>query len=195
MYEMYRENRKLLTDAECYELRDTIRNTAQYSTAHYAAVRELRMEIPSSDNEFLIRTTSEEKKHIYLIKRSVWNHVINTYSEFISMEDCRKILSLDLEWMKNSSRTIIQELYYQMEYNQCEFGHIIEYLQEVYTNPYVGERIVINVLEKHSTNMISEFFEPHLSYYPLSRKKSCIVICQKSLAVSIMALQQKNAYF
>lgn len=192
MYEIYREIRKLLTDVECCELRNSIRNTSKYSDACYTSVRELHLPVPSSENEFLIRTISEDKQHVYLIKRTVWKDVIHTYSELISLKDCQRILTLDMEWMKKNPCTIIQEISYQMEYNQCEFGHIIEYLQEVYTNPFIGERITIYVLEKHSTNTITEFFEPVLSYYPLSRRKSCIVTCQKALAAPVMMLQQKN---
>lgn len=192
MYEMYHENRKLLTDAECYELRDNIIDTTKYSHAHYTSVREIHMSIPSSDNEYIIRTSSEEKGRTYLIKRSIWGEVINEYREIISKSDCMHLLSYDTDWMKENNSSIIQEIYLQIECNQCEFSQIVEHLQEVYINPYIGERITINILDKFSTNMITEFFENSLSYYPCSHKRSFVVTSQKSLASPVMVIPQRG---
>lgn len=193
MYEMYHEKRKLLTDAECTELRERISDTSKFSKAYYTSVREVHMNIPDSDeNEYIIRTSSEEKNYIYLIKRTLWNGIVNEYRTIISKDDCMHLLSMDTKWMENNPHPIISEIFLQIEYNECEWSQIKERLLEVYVNPLVGERITINVLTKISTNTITEMLKPVLTYYPYSHKKAYMVSSQQALVAPRIVINQRS---
>lgn len=69
----------------------------------------------SRREKFRIRYYNDNFDFIRLEKKSKINGLCSKFSTKLSKEECEKIINNELEWMLNSNRPLIQELYYKMK--------------------------------------------------------------------------------
>ncbi|PXV89477.1 hypothetical protein C8E03_106128 [Lachnotalea glycerini] len=77
----------------------------------------------------------DELSTYYLEKKSRQNGVI--YKAFVNLtkEECSKILEKDIEWLKNSKKSLMREFYLYLTINHLELATVMEYRRVVYDRP------------------------------------------------------------
>lgn len=77
----------------------------------------------------------DETYTYYLEKKSRQNGVI--YKAFVNLtkEECEKILSKDIEWLKNHKKSLLNEFYLYMTINHLEPSIVMEFRRVVYDKP------------------------------------------------------------
>lgn len=82
--------------------------------------------------KFRIRYYDDNFNFIRLEKKSKVNGLCTKFSAPLSKSDCEKILNNDIEWMINSDKALIQELYYKMKSQMLKPRTIVDYNREAY---------------------------------------------------------------
>jgi hypothetical protein len=94
----------------------------------------LMEKITGVDNreKFRIRLYNNDHSYIKLEKKSKINGLTAKQGEKLTKEQCRDILEGDIEWMKDSEKPVLNELYYKMKHQQLKPRTIVDYLREAY---------------------------------------------------------------
>jgi len=94
----------------------------------------LMEKITGVDNreKFRIRLYNNDHSYIKLEKKSKINGLTAKQSAKLTKEQCRDILEGDIEWMKDSEKPVLNELYYKMKHQQLKPRTIVDYLREAY---------------------------------------------------------------
>ena len=69
---------------------------------------------------------------IHLEKKSRLNGLGTKYSATLTKEEAQAIVDGDLDWMMDSGRPLVQELYCKMQYQRLEPKTIVDYTREPY---------------------------------------------------------------
>ncbi|MGP1348826.1 MAG: polyphosphate polymerase domain-containing protein [Stomatobaculum sp.] len=80
--------------------------------------------------KFRIRLYNCDPSVIHLEKKSKRNGLGTKYSVSLTAEEAQKIMDRDLDWMLNSDRPLVQELYCKMRYQGMRPRTIVDYSRE-----------------------------------------------------------------
>ena len=80
--------------------------------------------------KFRIRYYNDDLSLIKLEKKSKRNGLGTKYSARLSAEEAQQIVDGDLDWMMDSGRTLVQELYCKMKYQGMRPKTIVDYTRE-----------------------------------------------------------------
>ena len=80
--------------------------------------------------KFRIRLYNCDPSVIHLEKKSKRNGLGTKYSVSLTAEEAQKIVDGDLDWMLNSDRPLVQELYCKMRYQGMRPRTIVDYSRE-----------------------------------------------------------------
>lgn len=80
--------------------------------------------------KFRIRLYNCDPSVIHLEKKSKRNGLGTKYSVSLTAEEAQKIVDRDLDWMLNSDRPLVQELYCKMRYQGMRPRTIVDYSRE-----------------------------------------------------------------
>lgn len=94
--------------------------------------------------KFRIRFYNDNFSFIKLEKKSKRNGLCTKYSQSLSKEECEKILTNDIDWMLESDKPLIQELYFKMKSQLLRPKTIVDYTREAYIYPAGNVRITID---------------------------------------------------
>lgn len=94
----------------------------------------LREKIDGINNreKFRIRYYNDDLSYIKLEKKSKIYGLCNKVSSTITKEECERIISGDIEWLKESNRALLVELYAKMRCQQLKPRTIVDYIREPY---------------------------------------------------------------
>ncbi|MDO5844254.1 MAG: polyphosphate polymerase domain-containing protein [Methanocorpusculum sp.] len=82
--------------------------------------------------KFRIRLYNNYESFIRLEKKTKINTLSSKISCFVTKEECEKIISGDIEWMRESKRALLLELYTKMKYQQLRTKTIVDYDRECF---------------------------------------------------------------
>lgn len=82
--------------------------------------------------KFRIRYYNGDTSFIRLEKKSRRNGLGTKYSAALSAEEAQRIVDGDLDWMMDSGRGLVQELYCKMRYQGLRPKTIVDYMREPY---------------------------------------------------------------
>ena len=96
--------------------------------------RALRQKIDGVNmrEKFRIRYYNLDPSVIHLEKKSKRNGLGTKYSAPLTKEEAQAIVDGNLDWMIDSSRPLVQELYCKMQYQRLEPKTIVDYTREPY---------------------------------------------------------------
>ncbi len=80
--------------------------------------------------KFRIRYYNGDTSFIHLEKKSKRSGLGTKYSAILSAEEAQKIVDGDLQWMMDSGRELVQELYLKMRYQGLRPRTIVDYTRE-----------------------------------------------------------------
>lgn len=98
----------------------------------------------SKREKFRIRYYNDNFNFIRLEKKSKINGLCTKFSAQITKDECEKILNNDIEWMLNSNRPLIQELYFKMKSQILKPKTVVDYTREAYIYKAGNVRITID---------------------------------------------------
>ncbi|MBR0139682.1 MAG: polyphosphate polymerase domain-containing protein [Firmicutes bacterium] len=82
--------------------------------------------------KFRIRYYNGDTSLIHLEKKSKVNGLGTKYSAVLTAEEAQKIVDGDIDWMMESGRPLVQELYCKMRYQGLAPKTIVDYTREPY---------------------------------------------------------------
>ena len=98
----------------------------------------------SKREKFRIRYYNDNLNFIKLEKKSKIKDLCNKKSEKISVDQCRKILNGDYNWMTYSKKALFIEFYSKLLENALRPKVIVEYTREPFTYPAGNVRVTID---------------------------------------------------
>lgn len=94
--------------------------------------------------KFRIRYYNEDTSFIKLEKKSKVNGLCNKVSERITAEEVKLLLNGNTDWMKDSRRALVYELYIKMKNLQLRPKTIVDYTREPFVFPAGNVRVTID---------------------------------------------------
>lgn len=94
--------------------------------------------------KFRIRYYNGDKSFITLEKKSKLNSLTSKVQAHLSEEEARKIVSGDIEWMKDSGRPLVQELYSKMLSEGIRPMTIVDYTREPFVYAPGNVRVTLD---------------------------------------------------
>lgn len=94
--------------------------------------------------KFRIRYYNDNFDFIRLEKKSKINGLCTKFSAPLTKEECEKILNNDIDWMLNSDKSLIQELYFKMKSQVLRPKTVVDYTREAYIYKPGNIRITID---------------------------------------------------
>ena len=82
--------------------------------------------------KFRIRYYNGDTSFIHLEKKSKRSGLGTKYSALLTAEEARRIARGDIDWMMDSDRPLVQELYCKMRYQRLAPKTIVDYTREPY---------------------------------------------------------------
>ena len=98
----------------------------------------------SKREKFRIRFYNDNFSFIRLEKKSKINGLCTKFSAPLTKKECEKILNNDIEWMLNSDKSLIQELYFKMKSQMLKPKTVVDYTREAYIYKPGNVRITID---------------------------------------------------
>ncbi|ACL75658.1 polyphosphate polymerase domain-containing protein [Ruminiclostridium cellulolyticum] len=123
---------------------DNIYNKALYEKISGVSKRE----------KFRIRCYNDNYDFIKLEKKSKINGMCNKVSETVTKEEVRCIINGDIDWMLDSKRPLVSELYTKMKTEQLRPKVIVDYNREPFVYPAGNVRITLDRNVRTSINSI-----------------------------------------
>ncbi|WP_024831693.1 polyphosphate polymerase domain-containing protein [Ruminiclostridium josui] len=123
---------------------DNIYNKALYEKISGVSIRE----------KFRIRCYNNNYDFIKLEKKSKINGMCNKVSERVTKDEVRRIIHGDIEWMLNSDRQLVSELYVKMKIEQLRPKVIVDYIREPFVYSAGNVRITLDRDVRTSINSI-----------------------------------------
>ena len=118
------------TDPHAIDGRYQIRSL-YFDTPSDKALRE-KIDGVNMREKFRIRLYNGDTSLIHLEKKSRRNGLGTKFSADLTAEETEKIIRGDIEWMRDSGRPLVQELYCKMIYQGLKPRTIVEYTREPY---------------------------------------------------------------
>ena len=124
----------------------------------------LMEKISGVDNreKFRIRLYNCDDSYIRLEKKIKVNSMTAKFSVPLTKEQCKDILSGNIEWLKASDNSLLRELYEKMQHEQLRPKTIVDYLREAYIFPAGNVRVTIDKSIKTALNS-TDLFNKNLS--------------------------------
>ena len=94
--------------------------------------------------KFRIRYYNEDLSFIKLEKKSKVNGLCLKESVRVTKEECEKIISGDIEWMKYIDKELLNELYSKMQYQRIKPKTIVDYIREPFIYKMGNVRITFD---------------------------------------------------
>lgn len=94
--------------------------------------------------KFRMRYYERSTSFIRLEKKSKINGLCNKESVQIYAEEAEKILSGQIDWMKDDSRALVRELYLKMKNKGLRPKTIVDYTREAFTFPAGNVRVTLD---------------------------------------------------
>lgn len=94
--------------------------------------------------KFRIRYYNDDFSYIKLEKKSKIYGLCNKLSAAVTKEECERIIQGDIEWMRESKRGLLLELYTKMKYQQLRPKTIVEYTREPFVYQTGNVRITFD---------------------------------------------------
>ena len=111
--------------------------------------------------KFRIRFYNDDYSFIKLEKKSKINGVCYKTSEIITMEECKEIQKGNIDFLKNSNKSLFIELYSKMKNQLLRPKTIVDYVREAYVYPISNVRITFD--KKVKTGLLNtNMFEKNL---------------------------------
>lgn len=106
----------------------------------------LREKIDGVNNreKFRIRYYDDKFSYIKLEKKTKVNGLCSKISERVTKEECEKLINGDIEWMKNSNKGLVVELYEKMKFQQLRPKTIVDYIREPFVYPLGNVRVTLD---------------------------------------------------
>lgn len=112
--------------------------------------------------KFCIRCYNGDNGQLYLEKKKKIGEQYQNDSIPITLEECQRLLRGDVEWMINSKRPLLTELYAKMCYQNLRPKTLVDFLRESFLYPEENARVIIDSTVRSGMN-IWDFFRPSLS--------------------------------
>ena len=106
--------------------------------------------------KFRIRYYNDDFSFITLEKKMKINNLCLKYDATITEEECRKILSQDIGWMKEHKEELVRELYAKMTYQRLKPKVLVSYVREPYI--YTAGNVRITFDSKIRTSLFHQEF-------------------------------------
>ena len=94
--------------------------------------------------KFRIRYYNRDQSFIRLEKKSKWNGLGNKQSTTLSAEEAQAIVDGDLDWMMDSDRPLLQELYTKMTVHGLRPKTIVDYTREPFVYAPGNVRVTLD---------------------------------------------------
>lgn len=106
--------------------------------------------------KFRIRYYNDDFSFITLEKKMKIDDLCLKYDATLTEEECRKILSGNLEWMKAHESNLVKELYAKMQYQRLKPRVLVSYLREPYV--YKAGNVRVTFDSKIRTSLFCQEF-------------------------------------
>lgn len=107
------------------------------------ALRE-KLDGVSKREKFRIRYYNNDTSLIHLEKKSKIGDLCNKQSAVLTYEESAAIVTGNLEWMKDCSRPLLQELYFKMTVQELKPKTIVDYTREPFIYPPGNVRVTLD---------------------------------------------------
>lgn len=128
--------------------------------------------------KFRIRCYNDNYDIINLEKKSKINGYCNKLSERVTKDEVRKIINGDTQWMLNSSRPLVSELYVKMKTQQLRPKTIIDYYREPFIYTAGNVRITLDRDVRTSVKNI-DILDPNV---PMIKANEIVVVLEVKYA-------------
>ncbi|MBQ8526529.1 MAG: polyphosphate polymerase domain-containing protein [Clostridia bacterium] len=128
----------------------------------------LREKIDGVDKreKFRIRYYGTDTSFMRLEKKSKINGMCNKEHVLITVDECRRIIDGDTDFLMESEHNLFRELYAKMKYQLLRPKCIVAYNRECFVHPLGNVRVTLDYDICGSSN-ISGFLNPDLSFLQL----------------------------
>lgn len=94
--------------------------------------------------KFRIRYYGGDASYICLEKKSKWDGLCGKRSVLLSAQEVQALLDGDLDWMPDSGRPLVQELYWKMKSNGLRPRTIVDYTRDAFVFPAGNVRVTLD---------------------------------------------------
>lgn len=94
--------------------------------------------------KFRIRYYGGDASYICLEKKSKWDGLCGKRSVLLSTQEVLALLDGDLDWMPDSGRPLVQELYWKMKSNVLRPRTIVDYTRDAFVFPAGNVRVTLD---------------------------------------------------
>lgn len=115
--------------------------------------------------KFRIRYYENDTSFIRLEKKSKINGLCNKVWVEISADEARRIVSSDVEWMKDDGRELVRELYLKMKNSGLRAKTIVDYTREAFVFPLGNVRVTLDYNIRTGMQCV-DFLDPHCVTVP-----------------------------
>ena len=98
----------------------------------------------SRREKFRIRYYGGDASYICLEKKSKWDGLCGKRSVLLSTQEVLALLDGDLDWMPDSGRPLVQELYWKMKSNVLRPRTIVDYTRDAFVFPAGNVRVTLD---------------------------------------------------
>ena len=139
---------------------------------------------------------NQDESQIYLEKKYIQNGIYYKKCSKLTGEECRKIVSGDLEWMKDHKKELVADFYRQVTLNNLYPGRTTDYCREIYYCKK-GECLIFNKsIERGVGECKNLFQEPEVKISCLDEEKVQMIYKKKAklpqLVSSMLQAQEEN---
>ena len=127
-----------------------------FDNVYDKALMEKVIGVPKRD-KFRIRFYNNNHEFIRLEKKSKIRGLCLKDSEKITKEECEKIISGDIEFLRDSNKKLFIDLYSEMKGNLLRPRTIVDYTREAYIYPMGNVRITFDKSIRTGLNSINMF--------------------------------------
>jgi hypothetical protein len=94
--------------------------------------------------KFRIRLYNHNETYIKLEKKVKTGDIASKRGASITKEQCEKILAGNIEWLKDSEKPLLKELYEKMQHQQLRPKTIVDYIREPYVFSAGNVRVTLD---------------------------------------------------
>ena len=138
-----------------------------FDDANDTALRE-KINGVNKREKFRIRYYNEDVSFIKLEKKSKINGLCNKVSERITAEEVQALLDGNTDWMKDTDRPLVHELYIKMKNRGLKPKTIVDYLREPFVFPAGNVRVTIDYNIRTSISYM-DFLNPECITIPAGK--------------------------
>ncbi len=162
-------------DSHAGENGDYLIRSLYFDTPEDKALME---KITGVDNreKYRIRYYDHDCSFIKLEKKAKVNSLTSKTSVSLTKEQCIDILNGNIEWMKLSDKTLLNEFYYSMQNQQLKPRTIVDYIREAYVYKAGNVRVTIDKSIKTGLYSTDLFNRDLLTVETLDKRMSVLEV-------------------